>query len=135
MQRTFLAVAVAMLAAACTPGTTPSTTPDAHEVSHAAPARPKGEKSVAGSTQAFQHANHAMHQGMGIDYTGNPDVDFLRGMIPHHQGAIDMAKIELQYGADPEVRALAQQIIAAQEQEIAMMRDWLAKRASPSPKH
>ena len=52
---------------------------------------------------------------------------FLTQMIEHHQGAIDMAKIELQYGKDPEVRKMAEKIIADQEKEIAEMKAWLAK--------
>lgn len=77
------------------------------------------------STQAYTAANEKMHAAMMTELTGDADVDFVRGMIPHHQGAIDMARIELQYGKDPELRRLAEEIFKAQEQEIALMQDWL----------
>ncbi len=81
------------------------------------------------ATRAFRAANEAMHAGMDIDYTGNVEIDFVRGMIPHHQGAIDMAEVMLKHGENPELRKLAQEIIAAQTREIAWMEDWLAKNA------
>jgi uncharacterized protein (DUF305 family) len=67
--------------------------------------------------QAMEH----MHRDMRIVPSGDPDRDFAAMMIPHHQGAVDMAKVELQFGKDPVLRRLAQGIIVEQLQEIEVM--------------
>ncbi len=77
------------------------------------------------ATRGYRAANDRMHKDMAIKYSGNPDIDFVLGMIPHHQGAIDMARVVLAHGKDPKIRKLAQEVIDAQEKEIAMMREWL----------
>jgi uncharacterized protein (DUF305 family) len=81
------------------------------------------------STQAYRDAMMKMDQGMSVTYSGDADKDFVAGMIPHHQGAIDMAKVELQYGKDAQLRKLAQDIVVAQEKEIAFMKSWQAAHA------
>ncbi|MFB3916431.1 MAG: DUF305 domain-containing protein [Terriglobales bacterium] len=75
-----------------------------------------------------------MHEGMAaVRPSGNNDLDFVRLMLPHHQGAIDMAKAELLYGKDPQMRRLAQEIIADQQSEIDLMQLWLKQHASATP--
>ncbi|MEL6059418.1 CopM family metallochaperone [Methylobacterium sp. DCY52] len=69
-----------------------------------------------------------MHADMAVTPSGDPDRDFAAMMIPHHQGAIEMAKAELAYGRDPVLRRLAQGIIVEQAQEIEVMRRALAER-------
>ena len=100
----------------------PATAQDAHHGAHSS------TSANIASTEAFEAANAKMHSDMAIDYTGNADVDFVRSMIPHHQGAIDMARVELEHGKDPELRKLAEEVIKAQEGEIAWMQGWLAKQ-------
>ncbi len=75
-------------------------------------------------------ANIYLHQVMvsmqaameHVQLTGNPDTDFALMMIPHHQGAIEMAKVELLHGTDPRLRRLAQEIVVTQKSEIDVMR-------------
>lgn len=100
---------------------------NAHGGGHNSPVQPKGD--TGPSSLAFAGINQKMHQSMDITFTGNADVDFIQGMIPHHEGAIDMAKTVLAFGKDPEVKKLAGEIIKAQESEIALMQEWLKKNA------
>ncbi|MDL2402773.1 CopM family metallochaperone [Rhizobium mayense] len=87
--------------------------------------KPMGDQGA--SSKAYNDAMGKMHKDMTINYSGDADADFARSMIPHHQGAIDMAKIELKYGKDPELRKLAKAVITAQEAEIKEMNAWLKK--------
>ena len=84
------------------------------------PMDPAHQDLMAGMDQM----NKNMNEGM---MAKNIDVAFVCGMIPHHQGAIDMAKAELAHGADPWAKAFAQKVIDAQTQEISDMKAWLAK--------
>ena len=79
------------------------------------------------STKGFKTAMmHAM-QTMPV-FSGDADVDFMKHMRPHHQAAIDMAKVVLANGTDPDAKKLAQDIITAQEKEIATIDAWLKKK-------
>jgi uncharacterized protein (DUF305 family) len=70
-----------------------------------------------------------MHMAMtAIKPSGNSDVDFVRLMLPHHQASIDMAKTQLLYGKDPQMRRLAQEIITDQQSEIELMQLWLKQQ-------
>lgn len=104
---------------------TPAMAQELHGHGHADTTAAASDDRVA---KAFEDANLKMHEDMAIDYTGDADIDFVRSMIPHHQGAIDMAKIQLEHGKDPEMRKLAEEVIKAQEAEIADMRKWLEER-------
>jgi uncharacterized protein (DUF305 family) len=82
---------------------------------------------LAEATKANEAAMAVMMKNMAVPLTGNADVDFAKGMIPHHQGAIDMAKVALQFAKDPALLKLATDIVTAQQGEIAFMTDWLKR--------
>ena len=88
------------------------------------------EAEQSGATKAYQAAIEKMHEPMAEAIKADdPDVAFVRGMIPHHQSAIDMAKVVQEYGDDDQTKRWAAEIIAAQEREIAEMKEWLEKNA------
>jgi uncharacterized protein (DUF305 family) len=119
-----LGAAAILLVAGLTPALTTQ-----HEKHSGHSARTPAAGTESAATKAYRAANDKMHSGMAIEYSGDADVDFMRGMIPHHQGAIDMARIVLEHGKDPAIRKLATDIIAAQEREISEMQGWLKKNA------
>jgi uncharacterized protein (DUF305 family) len=94
--------------------------PHQHEISPS-----QGTPSVSIPAESFtslmMQVMKRMHRGMSIVPSGDPDRDFAAMMIPHHQGAVEMAKVELQFGKDPVLRRLAQGIIVEQLQEIEVM--------------
>lgn len=77
------------------------------------------------STKGYMDAMSKMQASMPKDHTGDADKDFARMMIPHHQGAVDMAKVEIQYGKDPELRKMAEKMVKDQEKEISDLQKWL----------
>jgi uncharacterized protein (DUF305 family) len=110
---------IAILLATISSGTVPAQQQHTHQHSD-------NSMDGEGDWSELMASMEKMHIEMeSIDPSGDGDVDFVRLMLPHHQAAIDMAKTELMHGKDPEMRRLAQEIIADQQSEIELMQLWL----------
>jgi len=91
------------------------------------PDAPKPKPNTEAMQKAYAKGMNTMHSDMMLGIAEPiPDMAFARGMLRHHIGAVDMAKVQLQYGADEEMRKLAQDIIDAQQPEIELMQSWIA---------
>ena len=97
------------------------------------PMGPAAPGADTAATAANKAAMQRMMTAMDVPATGDADRDFVTGMLPHHQGAIDMAHVELRHGHDPALRKLARAIVASQAKEQKFMRRWLAQHPVPQP--
>ena len=95
---------------------------------HTSSARADEQPFLAQNDVAMQK----MMAGMAVEPTGDIDKDFVNMMVPHHQGAIDMAVLELRYGTSARLKALAQEIVVTQQQEIAAMKLAVGEPIPPS---
>jgi len=96
------------------------------------PDAPKPKPNTEAMQEAYAKGMNTMHSDMMLGIAEPvADMAFARGMLPHHIGAVDMAKVQLQYGTDEEMRKLAQDIIDAQQPEIELMQSWVAANKAP----
>ena len=117
--------ALAQATAPSMPGMNHGTMPGTSQ--GAMPGMARGTSMSANQAEMMQKMEAMNKAMMEAPMTGNPDQDLVRMMMPHHQGAIDMARIYLRDGRDPEIRRIAQKIITDQEKEIAEFKAWQAK--------
>ena len=123
MQRSLAFVAALSAAICAVPSISSAQGTHGSHSGHAMPAAPKAAETPA--TKGFRDASAKMHREMDIPFTNDADADFVRAMIPHHQGAIDMAKVALQHAKVEQIRKMASDVIREQEREIGEMQAWL----------
>jgi uncharacterized protein (DUF305 family) len=118
-------VVLGLIATTAGPINAEQAAPDDHSKHNAGPATAAPAQKLSPASQAYDDAMKKMHGKMMVPYTNDVDVDFVRGMIPHHQGAIDQAEILLKYSKNLRLKRLAGGIIASQKREIRFMEKWL----------
>ena len=122
--RRLAAPTAAALLLAASPAALAQTTQQVHPPMPGAP----GGAAMAQHRPEMRQAMEKMNRDMtGVPMTGNPDRDFAAMMVPHHQGALDMARAYLQGGKDPEMRRMAEKTIQDQQKDINELREWMAK--------
>jgi uncharacterized protein (DUF305 family) len=86
---------------------------------------PLAQRDIANSQEMMTKSMKIMHNMMEVKLTGHPNVDFVAGMIPHHEAAVEMAEVIMPYLKDQSTKTLAQSIIKSQQQQISFMKTWL----------
>lgn len=130
-----IVAAVALILTTGMAASTPADAQTAHTHSAESAAEPAATSALDNEAPFLAENNAAMDRmmsGMAVKPTGDIDADFTAMMIPHHQGAIDMALAELRYGKNEQLQRIAQEIIVEQQQEIAAMRMALGQPLPPS---
>ena len=84
------------------------------------------------ASQAYMQGMQKMNRDMHKPMIGDADQDFARMMVAHHQGAIDMARVQLQHGSDPTLKAMAQKVVDDQTREIQQLQDWMKQHPAKS---
>lgn len=103
-----------------------------HAAHDAPAAKTVNGEPLSEASKAYDEVMQRMHKNMSEPYTNDVDLDFVRGMISHHQGAIEQAQILLKYSKNPRLKRLAGGIIATQRREIRFMQAWLQEHAAGS---
>ncbi|MEC6798528.1 MULTISPECIES: DUF305 domain-containing protein [Photobacterium] len=93
---------------------------------------PLAQRDIANSQEMMTKSMKIMHNMMEVKLTGRPNVDFVAGMLPHHEAAVEMAEVIMPYLKDQSTKTFAQNIIKAQLKEIAFMKTWLKNNAPAS---
>lgn len=123
MTRMSIALVASALAFTAASAQQPASKPAMDPSTHMKMMEPTAADSAA--TKGYKASMMTMMKAMPMTFTGDADVDFMKQMRAHHQGAIDMAKVEISNGKDAEAKKLAQKIVSDQEKEIATIDNWL----------